>query len=695
MSGTRNPAYSSWRTSCGGARSTSSRGIRWSNGASWPRCSPALAFVDAFANSAVVDTDDGLVVVDTSGVFHAGTRARDDPHVVGRPARHRDLHARPHRPRVRRRPLRGGGAHERLGGAARRRARGDRRALRSLPAHRRLQRGDQPAAVQAPGLRWPTEYRYPDETYTDTLDDRRRRRDVRAVPRPRRDRRRTRGCGRRRAVLFAGDMFIWASPNCGNPQKVQRYARDWAVAFRKMDALEPEVLLPGHGLPIVGAERVQQALHRGCRAARVARRADARADERRRAPRRHRAHRARAGAPARTPVPARRSTTSPSSSCATSGGSTAAGTTATRRTSSRRPTAALAARARRRSPAAPARLADAGARSSRPRATCGSPVTSPSSPRRPRPTTRACTRPAPRCSARAAADEASTMSKGIFAWAEHESAARELGGIAWAREWTEQRGWGLPRTPIGVYVADQRVGPHHLNVGWFDDVDDTLDVGRRGARYPLVVRRRDRVLRVAHARGGAVPQGAGKTTSTPRSAKPIVLDARTHGLGDLWGLRRPTAFGTGCAEARWRFASGDFGKVVSVRGFLNIRRPRMVLPQGRAGARREVQGQARLRHARRRRRAPSGAPRRVRRGPRARFAAAMSARDRARRRAAPRVSSTPRWRRSRSAGSDDTVRRVPRVSSELPVRAEDTAGKSRRARDNHKGKKNCRPGRDH
>src|SRR4051794_8249794 len=32
---------------------------------------PRVAFVDAFANSAVVDTDDGLVAIDTSGVFHA------------------------------------------------------------------------------------------------------------------------------------------------------------------------------------------------------------------------------------------------------------------------------------------------------------------------------------------------------------------------------------------------------------------------------------------------------------------------------------------------------------------------------------------------------------------------------------------------------------------------------------------------
>jgi alkyl sulfatase BDS1-like metallo-beta-lactamase superfamily hydrolase len=58
-------------------------------------------------------------------------------------------------------------------------------------------------------------------------------------------------------------MFIWASPNCGNPQKVQRYARDWAAAFRKMVALEPDILLPGHGLPIIGRERVQRALGEG------------------------------------------------------------------------------------------------------------------------------------------------------------------------------------------------------------------------------------------------------------------------------------------------------------------------------------------------------------------------------------------------------------------------------------------------
>ena len=61
-------------------------------------------------------------------------------------------------------------------------------------------------------------------------------------------------------VLCTGDLFIWASPNCGNPQKVQRYPREWAVALRKMAALEPEFLLPGHGWPVIGKERVHAAL---------------------------------------------------------------------------------------------------------------------------------------------------------------------------------------------------------------------------------------------------------------------------------------------------------------------------------------------------------------------------------------------------------------------------------------------------
>jgi alkyl sulfatase BDS1-like metallo-beta-lactamase superfamily hydrolase len=49
-------------------------------------------------------------------------------------------------------------------------------------------------------------------------------------------------------------------PNAGNPQKVQRYPRQWAEALRKMAALGAEVMLPGHGLPIFGEARVHAAL---------------------------------------------------------------------------------------------------------------------------------------------------------------------------------------------------------------------------------------------------------------------------------------------------------------------------------------------------------------------------------------------------------------------------------------------------
>lgn len=61
-------------------------------------------------------------------------------------------------------------------------------------------------------------------------------------------------------MLCCGDLFIWASPNAGNPQKVQRYPREWAEALRRMATLGVEYLLPGHGMPVIGADRIRQAL---------------------------------------------------------------------------------------------------------------------------------------------------------------------------------------------------------------------------------------------------------------------------------------------------------------------------------------------------------------------------------------------------------------------------------------------------
>jgi glyoxylase-like metal-dependent hydrolase (beta-lactamase superfamily II) len=110
------------------------------------------------------------------------------------------------------------------------------------------------------GLRWPTEYRYPDRTYASELDI--------AVGGTAFELRHEKGetddhtvtWVPRHKVLCCGDLFIWASPNAGNPQKVQRYPLEWAAALRRMIALRPEYLLPGHGLPICGADRVATAL---------------------------------------------------------------------------------------------------------------------------------------------------------------------------------------------------------------------------------------------------------------------------------------------------------------------------------------------------------------------------------------------------------------------------------------------------
>ncbi len=144
-----------------------------------------------------------------------------------KPARHRDLHARPHRPRVRRRAVRGGRAYERVGAAACRSrtscvpARFDRYKLtagyNAVINQRQFKRAGTPVAGELPLPRRDVPQR------RSTIDGRRR--TLRAHPRARRDRRRDLGVGARAPQsLFTGDLFIWASPNCGNPQKVQRYA---------------------------------------------------------------------------------------------------------------------------------------------------------------------------------------------------------------------------------------------------------------------------------------------------------------------------------------------------------------------------------------------------------------------------------------------------------------------------------------
>jgi alkyl sulfatase BDS1-like metallo-beta-lactamase superfamily hydrolase len=111
-----------------------------------------------------------------------------------------------------------------------------------------------------PNLTWPTEYRYPDRTYGDHLEL-----DVGGTAFELHHARgetddHTWTFVPDGGVLCTGDLFIWASPNAGNPQKVQRYPVEWAAALRTMSALGAEVMLPGHGFPVVGSDRVHEAL---------------------------------------------------------------------------------------------------------------------------------------------------------------------------------------------------------------------------------------------------------------------------------------------------------------------------------------------------------------------------------------------------------------------------------------------------
>jgi len=107
---------------------------------------------------------------------------------------------------------------------------------------------------------WPDNFRYPDITYEDKLQyevgnvifylhhDKGETDDSTWIFVP------------KYKLLCTGDLFIWASPNCGNPQKVQRYPKEWAAALRKMQKYEAELLFPGHGPPIIGKENIYQAL---------------------------------------------------------------------------------------------------------------------------------------------------------------------------------------------------------------------------------------------------------------------------------------------------------------------------------------------------------------------------------------------------------------------------------------------------
>ena len=126
-------------------------------------------------------------------------------------ARHGRLHPRPHRPRARSGRTRTRAPPPSPAPVARR---AGSRLLRPLPGDRRLQRRQRPA-VQDARLRYDHRH-YPDVTYDEapTLDIGGERFELHHALGET-----DTGVGVSTGALHGRDMFIWASPNCGNPRR--------------------------------------------------------------------------------------------------------------------------------------------------------------------------------------------------------------------------------------------------------------------------------------------------------------------------------------------------------------------------------------------------------------------------------------------------------------------------------------------
>lgn len=61
-------------------------------------------------------------------------------------------------------------------------------------------------------------------------------------------------------TIFAGDFVIYSFPNVGNPFKVQRYTLEWAEALETMVGKEPDILIPGHGPVVAGKDAIRELL---------------------------------------------------------------------------------------------------------------------------------------------------------------------------------------------------------------------------------------------------------------------------------------------------------------------------------------------------------------------------------------------------------------------------------------------------
>ena len=213
-------------------------------------------FVPSFANASVLETDDGLVMVDT-GLVQMGPRIHETTRKLTQAPLHTVVFSHGHvdhafglapwleeaqtPPRI--------VAHANV--------------PRRFQRYRRMQGlNEHINSVQfgIDGVGWPQTYFWPDTTYEHAL--------TLTIGGERFELRHGKGetddatwlWAPERGVLCTGDFWISCAPNCGNPQKVQRYPEEWAEALEAMAALDAQALLPGHGPVIKGAEEVKAAL---------------------------------------------------------------------------------------------------------------------------------------------------------------------------------------------------------------------------------------------------------------------------------------------------------------------------------------------------------------------------------------------------------------------------------------------------
>ncbi|MGH9055174.1 MAG: alkyl sulfatase dimerization domain-containing protein [Acidimicrobiales bacterium] len=222
-----------------------------------------VLYLKSIASVTAIDTGDGLVMLDTGGVFDRdvvfeGVRSwrRDDRLVAAVYSHHHIDH---------------------VFGAARFDTEAAERAWPppavyahgGLPDHfRRYQKtpgwnaaiNKRQFGLPVDELTWPVDYRFPDVTYEDRLTFRQGRLTFELHHARGETDDATWTWVPERRLLHPGDLFIYAVPNAGNPQKVQRYLGDWATALREMAGLGAEIMVSGHGLPIFGASRIAEAL---------------------------------------------------------------------------------------------------------------------------------------------------------------------------------------------------------------------------------------------------------------------------------------------------------------------------------------------------------------------------------------------------------------------------------------------------